>query len=99
MKKFDEFVNEDLRFNGKSSHRLISDEYSVGDDIIFIFMDWDYEEQKSFQRKEKGKIIEMYDYNDDNWGTLNIKVKPENKDIQDKEGVLWIGQNVIVSKA
>ena len=40
----------------------------------------------------------MYDYDDKNWGTLNVRVIPKRKELWDKDGGLWISENNVISK-
>lgn len=72
--------------------------YKENDSIYFYYSRWCYKDKKNITTKERGDIIEFIEYNDENWGTLNVRVIPENKEIWDKYGGLWITQNYIISK-
>ena len=92
-------VSEDNLKKGSSLTDKITDKYKIGDKIIFQHSKWYYESNKNIRTKEKGLIDNMYDYDDKNWGTLNIRIIPDRKDIRDNEGGLWITQHDILHKA
>jgi len=72
--------------------------YKIGDEILYESNEWSYKENKNIIKNEKAKIVEMYDYDDKNWGTLNVRVIPEREELWDKDGGLWISQYQIIKK-
>ena len=72
--------------------------YNIGDEIFYQNMKWSYKDEKHIITKEKAKIVDMYDYDNKNWGTLNVRVIPERKELWDKNGGKWISENDIISK-
>ena len=76
----------------------IPPKYNIGDEIFYQNMKWSYKDEKNIITKEKAKIVDMYDYDNKNWGTLNVRVIPERKELWDKNGGKWISENDIISK-
>ena len=87
IKNFGQFFNEG-----------ITSKYNIDDEIFYQNSQWSYKEGKNILTKEKALIVDMYDYDDKNWGTLNVRVIPERKELRDKDGGVWISENNIISK-
>jgi hypothetical protein len=82
---------------GNYTFKLTS-KYNIGDEIFYQNMKWSYKDEKNIITKEKAKIVDMYDYDNKNWGTLNVRVIPKRKELWDKDGGRWISENDIISK-
>ena len=76
----------------------IPPKYNIGDEIFYQNMKWSYKDEKNIITKEKAKIVDMYDYDNKNLGTLNVRVIPKRKELWDKDGGRWISENDIISK-
>ena len=87
VKNWKQFLNEG-----------ITSKYNIGDEIFYQNSKWSYKEEKNILTKEKATITDMYDYDDKNWGTLNVRVIPERKELWDKDGGRWISETDIISK-
>jgi hypothetical protein len=87
VKNWKQFLNEGITSN-----------FNIGDEIFYQSNRWSYKENKNIITKEKAKIVDMYDYDDKNWGTLNVRIIPERKELCDKDGGLWISETNIISK-
>jgi len=87
--KFIKKFNENSYFN-------ITDKYKVGDSIDFRYDLYDRKEGITKPIKISGIIQEIENYNGENWGTLNIKVKPNKDILTDKDGFINISQSSII---
>ncbi len=76
----------------------IKSKFNIGDIIFYQNSEWSYQQGKNIITKEKATIVDMYNYTDENWGTLNIKVIPEKQDLWDKDGSRWISENDIINE-